>query len=220
MPDTLHDVSVCLDLCRTNHIRDVTLLVVPGHDWQVNQLEQLRTWTSQGCILGGHGWSHSLDQSRTLHWRAVLHAQFVSRHCGEHLALTRDESLELIETCHAWFKQHDFPVPTLYVPPAWALGALRPTDLFGLPFEKVEVLQGWIDTRTARVQQVPLWGYEADTAFRAVFLRAFNKLNSLFAARLGLRIAIHPQDYRLLLQHKLQRDLAALGGDNARMLRP
>ena len=55
MPDTMGDVGVLLELCHRHGIEKVTLLVVPGGNWQSGDLQQLRIWQNQGCELAGHG---------------------------------------------------------------------------------------------------------------------------------------------------------------------
>jgi hypothetical protein len=86
--------------------------------------------------------------------------------------------------------------PTLYVPPAWALGSINRVQLRSLPFDQVELLTGIYDCRADRFFRLPLVGYEADTRWRQIALRLVNTANQVAAVAscTPLRIAIHPFD--------------------------
>lgn len=206
MPQTLERVQSILDLCAGVNPGPLTLLVVPGLDWNQAGIDRLRCWQSQGHRLAGHGWIHRVEHFGGLAHR--IHGLFLSRRVAEHLALERSEIAELIERCHAWFPAQRLPSPELYVPPAWALGAIPRADLAALPFTRYELLAGVLDTISGRLRPIPLVGYEADTPGRAPLIRLWNSINRRRAAASGwLRIAIHPRDPELRLGSDLRKDL-------------
>lgn len=209
MPETLDRVRALLAELAARKLLPTTLLVVPGRDWDDAAIEQLRTWEAEGHALAGHGWSHRAVAERTLWHR--LHAAVLSRDCGEHLSRPRGELVALMVRNHRWFAEHGLRHPRLYVPPAWALGALRPADLADTPFALVESLGGIRVTATRRFLPSPVVGFEADTAARAAALRALNAAARARATRAGLmRVALHPQDLELRLADDLRRGLDAI----------
>jgi hypothetical protein len=138
-----------------------------------------------------------------------LHSLTVSRGVAEHLSYDGRGVAELIKRCRDWFDRHDLGAPSLYVPPAWAMGSVRRLDIRRLGFRFFEYTSGLYDARIGVFQRVPLLGFEADTGFRAAFLRAFNRYNLSAAQRHGwLRVSIHPRDFSL----RLGEDLTALIG--------
>jgi len=204
-----------VNLIESMGLPPTTLLVVPGAEWTPSELGALRTLSSRGWELAGHGWSHRAPEARTLRHR--LHSTVLSRDQGEHLGRPREELRRLVVRCFRWFETVDLPRPELYVPPAWALGRLRPKDLRALPFSCYETLGGYLD-RTGRYRApVPLVGFEADTTGREIGLKVWNRANLGLAAITGLpvRIAIHPDDLHLRLRH----DLRAIIGDNLRVVK-
>ncbi len=205
MPETLAPVAEILTLVEKAGQR-ATLLVVPGRDWNDDSLHALRRLHARGHPLAGHGWSHRAERIGGFgHW---LHSQWLSRNAAEHLALEPDQVIERVARCHAWFLDHGFPAPALYVPPAWALGLPR-ARLAELPFRYVETLTGFHDRDEARFQAVPLVGFEADTRLRALLLGVQNAAQRLLARTTGtLRVAIHPRDLELRLGASLRRALA------------
>jgi len=198
-PEVLPAVREMVELVAEPALAGPDLLVVPGSGWEERTLDELRTLVAAGCSLAGHGWSHRALPPETLHHR--LHAAVLSRDRAEHLSRRRGELRRLVERCHRWFASSGLPSPTLYVPPAWALGPLGPDDLRELPFNWYERLDGFVHARSGRVVRLPLIGFEADTVGRKVGLRAFNAANDALAAMTGrpLRIALHPRDLSLLL---------------------
>lgn len=206
-PGTLPQVLRIVDMLESREVRPVTLLVVPGMDWSARELDELRRLTERGYSLAGHGWVHQARPPATLHHR--LHGWILSRDKAEHLSRSRAELRELVDRCHRWFGEHDFPDPVLYVPPAWAQGALRNRDLRDLPFRLYENLLGYVDRETGRLHRAPVVGYEADTRWRRFALRRVNAL-SMGASRMQrrpLRISIHPHDLDLFLAEDLERHL-------------
>lgn len=203
-PRTLPRVLSILDVLEEAGVPPCTLLVVPGSDWTEDGVAGLRELVSRGHPLAGHGWVHQCGPDRTLFHR--LHGLLLSRDQAEHLSRPRDELLVLVRRCFRWFGEAGLPAPELYVPPAWALGRLGTADLRDLPFRRYEVLGGLVHGDTGRTRRLPLVGFEADTRFREVALRAFNALNVTVARRraLPLRISIHPFDLELLLARQLR----------------
>jgi len=211
MPRTLSAVAEVLALIEALELVRPTLLIVPGLGWKADQLEQLRAWAAQGYPLAAHGWIHRARRVRGFRHR--VHSALISRNAAEHLALSRQQLLALMRRSYHWFARVDLPRPSLYVPPAWALGDLSLQDLNRLPFDTVEVTQGLIDTRTGRTRLMPLVGFEADTAARALALSAWNRSQIAVAQRMRqpLRVGIHPNDLSLRLAEPLRqllRDLA------------
>lgn len=203
MPSTLDRVEHLLERCAHHGVDRITLLVVPGHDWSPAALDRLRGWQRSGHELAAHGWSHRAPRPRTLHHH--LHAALISRDCAEHLSRPRGELVELMRTSHAWFADHGLAAPSLYVPPAWALGRVHARDLAHLPYGHVETLAG---LRTpGGTRRLPLIGYEADSAGRAFGLRTVNALGRALRGRRPMRIALHPDDASLRLAGDLEADL-------------
>lgn len=205
MPDTLDEVAWWLNNWLADIApADLTLLVVPGLDWQPQQLAQLRRWQRQGYELAGHGWRHQVRRISTLYHR--LHSTLVSRQAAEHLSLSEAELIELLQRNYQWFTDNDFQSPELYVPPAWALGQLSATARRHLPFHYLETTAGFHDLHAGRFQFLPLAGFEADARWRAPSLRLWNGLNRCFAtSQRALRLSIHPHDHRYYLAAALQR---------------
>lgn len=205
MPETLDRVRSLLAELAARNLVPTTLLVVPGRDWDHAGIDQLRAWEAEGHVLAGHGWTHrAVTTGRTLRHR--LHAAVLSRDCGEHLSRPRGELVALMVRNHRWFAEHGLRPPRLYVPPAWALGALRPADLADTPFALVESLGGVRVTATGRLLRSPVVGFEADTGARAATLRALNAAARARAGRAGLvRVSLHPHDLELRLADDLRR---------------
>ena len=181
------------------------ILIIPSGEWAPDQLATLRQWQHDGHTLAGHGWSHRSPAPRTIYHR--LHSALFSRDAAEHLGRTPAELREVIELGARWFAAAGLAPPALYVPPAWALGDL-PLRSFGeTTYRWVETLTGIYAVGAHRFIRLPLVGFEADTRFRALALRATNGLNRLLAGVTGrpLRVAVHPHDFELLLAGDLAR---------------
>lgn len=227
MPETLSRVREILALLEESGVHPVTLLVVPGRGWDEAGLGLLRRWAREGHRLAGHGWEHrALPPAGLYHY---LHSRLISRDQAEHLSRSREELLERVRRTHGWFGEVGLPAPELYVPPAWAMGALRRDDLRALPFACYEVLPGLIHGGTGRLLPLPLVGFEADTRLRWLSLKLFNGANRAGARLLNgvtgrpgnrvghrptsrtrrrrypLRIAIHPFDPTYLLAADLRK---------------
>ena len=199
MPDTLPRVRQLLARLQELGVDKITLLVVPGKNWSDDNLQTLRDWQQAGIHLAGHGWSHQAGKPRSIYHR--LHSLLLSRLAAEHLSLQREQIAQLIRDCFQWFRENNLATPSLYVPPAWALGSLPRNQLAELPFRQVELLSGVIASGNNRMRRLPLTGYEADTAWRAFSLGKWNQWNLRRARSSGkpLRIGIHPfdEEYRL-----------------------
>jgi predicted deacetylase len=208
MPETLERVQRILDLCaRVNPGGPLTLLVIPGRDWDQAGIDRLGAWQAAGHRLAGHGWLHRVERFGGLSHR--LHGALISRRVAEHLALDGPAIAGLIQRCHAWFRARGLTPPDLYVPPAWSMGAIRPADLAALPFDRYEVLTGVRDAATGRLLPVPMLGFEADTPARVPAIRLWNRINRRRAETRGwLRLAIHPDDLDLRLAADLREELS------------
>lgn len=210
MPETLGHIEELLDWLAKLGVPPVTLLVVPGKDWQAPQLERLRELAEIGHPLAAHGWQHHTRPRRLYH---RLHAALLSRNVAEHLDLDPAEIEALLRRAHAWFPKNGLPAPDLYVPPAWALGSIPIIQLRSSPYTCIETTRGlYFPQANSRFQALPLTGYEADTAFRATFLKIWNATQARSANRSGipLRISIHPNDLALRRADQLEAQLRAV----------
>ncbi|WP_455211514.1 polysaccharide deacetylase family protein [Kaarinaea lacus] len=206
MPDTLHKVDRILDTLRQHDINNATLLVVPGKSWQEKDIDQLRQYAQQGYELAGHGWQHQVTQYGGLIHR--LHGLIISRNVAEHLALDSAGISQLIERCYQWFIKYNLPAPSLYVPPAWAMGGISRSRLRRLPFRYYEYFSGIYDSKLNCFERIPMVGYEADAWYRVPFVALWNSLNFKGAQhQQRLRFSIHPNDFELFLRKSLARDL-------------
>lgn len=219
MPQTMPAVRKTLTLLERHNLAPVTLLVVPGRSWNRVGIADLRQLQRDGYRLAGHGWLHHAERLGGLYHR--LHSLLLSRCVAEHLALDESGIIALIQRCHAWFGDHGLESPTLYVPPAWAMGTVASERLRGeCEFKLYEIFDGVIDAGTGRTRPLPLLGYEADDALRGLFLRYWNQWNRHRAARKGrpIRIGLHPFDidYRLVaqLEHDLARRIVPIAYDD------
>jgi predicted deacetylase len=181
----------------------ICILVIPDGAWSSQQIGALRAWERDGHMLGLHGWSHRGLTPHTPYHR--IHAALFSRDVAEHLGRSSGEIAALIMRGVEWFTDHGLRPPALYVPPAWALGALPLATFDGTSFRWLETLTGLYDVRARRHRRLPLVGFEADTPARQVVLRASNKANEALAAVSGrpLRVAVHPHDPKLRLSADL-----------------
>lgn len=209
MPETFSEVKSVIERAKAFDIPPIILLVVPGKDWQEDQLEQLKQWSSEGFQLAAHGWFHNVEQFGGLYHR--LHATLISRRVAEHLSLSRQEEIDLIKRSVNWFVTQGFPHPDLYVPPAWALGKIRRSDMAELPVSYIEGLRGIYHTQSGKLKPLPLVGYEVDTLPRQLFVRPWNRMQIRRAERNGipLRISLHPFDFSLRLASDLEQLLSA-----------
>lgn len=205
MPETLSAVAELINAFGEIPPASVTLLIVPGRNWQREDVAWLHECQHLGYRLAGHGWVHSCGAPQSLYHR--LHSFFLSRRAAEHLSLSSAQIKALITRCYEWFSHHGLNSPALYVPPAWAMGNVAEPLLQALPFRQYETLSGVYHSDDDSFDRLPLTGYEADSTSRALFLRRFNQYQRYRAAHTGLplRIGIHPYD----LQHRMANDLLA-----------
>jgi len=210
MPETLDRVRWLIGQLQENGHRAITLLIVPGRHWTAEDIRQLAAWSAEGIELAAHGWHHQAKHVRGIRHR--LHSALISRDVAEHLALNTDEIVGLMCRSAAWFTQQGLPLPTSYVPPAWALGALPQPRWQALPYRRIEVTRGILDTASGQLDALPLVGFEADTRLRANFLRVWNRFQTRQAQHQNkpLRIGIHPHDGDLKLADDL---MAFIAGD-------
>jgi len=198
-PSTLDRASAIVDLLASSGARSLAILVVPDGEWTVEQIGTLRAWERAGHLLAAHGWSHRALPPRGVYHR--LHSAILSRDAAEHLGRPRDDVLEIVRRGQAWFAEAGLQPPRLYVPPAWALGALPLCAFDGTSFRWVETLTGIYDTRARRWHRLPLVGFEADSRARAWALRVSNAANLALGAALRrpVRAGLHPHDLGLRL---------------------
>jgi len=205
-PSTLERGRAILQHLASAGVRDVAVLVMPGVEpWDDASLEALQDLSRQGYTLVAHGWTHHAPPPRTAFER--VHSAVISKDAAEHFGKDGSEVLELMNRSHAWFGEHGLPSPRFYVPPAWAVGRLPRKRLAETPFDFVETLDGFYDTRRARGQKLPLLCYEAVGPLEAAGLRVTNLLNMTLAKKLSrpVRISVHPRDFELLLAADLER---------------
>lgn len=195
--------------------RRISILIVPEGRWADGDLACLRSWEQSGHLLGAHGWSHRSGPPRGAYHR--LHSALFSRDVAEHLGRPAAEIGDLVERGQRWFESVGLQAPELYVPPAWALGALPLSAFHGTPVRWVETLTGVYDVRRRQFHRVPLAGFEADTRLRASLLRLSNAVNRALASTFSrpLRVAVHPNDLRLLLAPELR---ALIGSEHTASL--
>lgn len=193
MPQTLSRVGIFLDCLQRFPANNICLLVVPGRQWQPEQIRQLHHWQQQGYELAGHGWRHEVTQVRGLYH--TLHSRLVSRSAAEHLPLDTDEIAGLIDGSYRWFQQQGLAEPELYVPPAWAMGSIRCSQLQTLPYRYYEFQSGLYDSNKDRFRYLPLAGFEAQRRWQVPVLRLWNRINHWLATSAHpLRLSIHPYD--------------------------
>lgn len=204
MPHTLDDVTGFIDRYQYTWGAPIYLLVVPEQPWTLRSLKQLEQLVARGCVLAGHGWRHRAD--RISGWRHRLHSTLISRNVAEHLSLDDDGIAELMHDCFQWFESCDFPAPELYVPPAWALGTRHLQKLDTTGFRWIETLTGIHDSWRHEFTRLPLLGYEADTQLRRWSLSLCNTISRCAETRRVTRLALHPNDLKLLLKSTLMQD--------------
>ena len=209
MPDNLPQVETFLQQLSRFPAYDIYLLVVPGCQWQPEQISQLRTWQQQGYELAGHGWRHQAGHISGVYHR--LHSQLLSGNVAEHLSLSSQQIAVLIQRSYDWFITNELKPPALYVPPAWALGNIGHLDLERLPYRYYETLSGFLDVSNRECCRCPLIGFEARSRWQATFLSLFNQINSLPASSLRpTRISLHPHDREYYLGHRIDGVLSSV----------
>jgi hypothetical protein len=208
MPETFQQTEEIIKYLRDHRIPPITLLVVPGRPWKPHQLNRLRALADHGYELAAHGWYHVTGSPKD--WFHRIHASLISRNVAEHLALDAAGIADLMQQSYDWFEENGLPSPSLYVPPAWALGRIPRRDLARLPYAAIEVLRGIHLPRTGQFESLPMVGFEADTPFRVGAVRIWNAWQSTRARLSGrpLRIGLHPNDFHLPMVKPLRHMLA------------
>jgi predicted deacetylase len=202
MPENLNQVLEIINFLKDHQVFSITLLVVSGRDWCNEDISVLKNLEDSGIELAGHGWRHQIDKFKTFRHR--LHGLLLSRHEAEHLSLSENAIYHLIEKSYQWFLDTGLAPPSLYVPPAWAMGSISRKQLKTLPYRYYESLFSVYDSLRDRTLPMAVCGYMADTKSRSWFLRTSNAVNQCLI-RLPLRIAIHPNDLRLPLAKDLSK---------------
>ncbi len=205
MPRTLPLVADLITATHNHGWPPPVLLVVPDAGWDAAGIQQLRAWQAAGHELAGHGWQHQITHYGGLWHR--LHSAFISRDVAEHLSLDSEAILALMRRCFAWFDSQGLESPSLYVPPAWALGRLPLARLPEQPFTQVETLRGIYSVSDRRWRYRALLGYEAGNGLQRLALQVSNAINRKRAPQAGLRIGLHPHDANLPLVDALMADL-------------
>jgi len=197
-----HIISLMPEVCKQNLI----LLVIPGVDWKSDDIERLKEFEARGFELAGHGWTHHCEKINGLYHK--LHSTLVSRRCAEHLSLNETQILNLLKRVYTWFLQYELIPPRLYVPPAWAMGAISSVSLRNAPFRYYEFSRGIYDVTRDELKTLPLIGFEADNQFRKMSLQSWNHLNILVSSdKKPVRFSIHPYDTELLMVDSLHKRL-------------
>jgi len=197
-PHTLKRVSDIIESLPEKAKSTLVLLVIPGLDWQAEQIKQLKQWQDEGIELAGHGWKHKTEKIDTLYHK--LHSLFVSRDVAEHLSLSSSEIRELMTRNRRWFTENGLNEPECYVPPAWALGRISHSELEATGYQYIENTGGYMDITRHGSKSLPLVGFEADTVLRKYVLTFWNRINCCISSeKRPARISIHPYDpeYRL-----------------------
>tara|TARA_B100000945_G_scaffold320668_1_gene331504 strand:- start:3141 stop:3827 length:687 start_codon:yes stop_codon:yes gene_type:complete len=205
MPNNLDSIEHIINkINKQYNIKKICLLVVPGLNWKKEQITILKKLQKNGIEIAAHGWIHKANNKKSFYH--LIHSLFISKNAAEHLTKSQFSVLKLICQSHKWFIRNNFIKPTLYVPPAWALGNIKLSYLKKLPFNNYECTTGVYIKNKYRF--LPLIGFEATSPFRAFFLRIFNFINFQFGKLFGIiRISIHPNDFNLYLSNDIDQYL-------------
>jgi predicted deacetylase len=204
-PDTIGLAHRILNGLARHNIKNVTLLVIPDlRSWTAHSLAMLKSLEDEGYVLAAHGWTHNNEPPRSIYHK--VHSTLFSRNAAEHLDKTSAEIVEIMRRSRGWFEASGLRTPSLYVPPAWALGAVSLEMVAATGFAFVETLTGIYETSTRTFHCLPLVGFQAFSTFEAAVLRASNRINEAIADATGvpLRVAIHPYDLSLLCAGELE----------------
>lgn len=207
---TMARAELLVDLLTAAGKSPLCILIVPaGEQWCTAHIATLKRWEREGHMLAAHGWRHKSEPPHGLYHR--LHSALISRDVAEHLGRPRREVAGLVEQSSQWFTDVGLAQPQLYVPPAWARGAIEPADVARVGFRWLETLTGIHDLVSGDFHLLPLLGFEADTNARAGVVRASNQANLLLGAvmRKPVRVAVHPNDFELPLAGQLRRHLTS-----------
>ena len=205
-PHNLNDIeNIIFTLNNQYGIKKICLLVIPGLNWNKQQIKSLQKWQNEGLEIAAHGWVHRAEQNKTLYHR--IHSMMMSANSAEHLSKKRQDVYNMMKKSYNWFINNGFQKPLLYVPPAWALGKITKKDLSRLSFTHYECTTGIIHKH--KYCFLPLLGFEEKTFMRSILRRFFNSLNYFIAYFTGLiRISIHPDDFKLYLNVDMKKYLS------------
>ena len=179
-------------------------MVIPGLDWKFHQIKKLKLWQNSGIEIAAHGWKHEAQEKKSLYHK--IHGFIMSANCAEHLSKNKQEIIELVNESYNWFIDNGLKKPTLYVPPAWALGKVKKEELYQFNFTHFECTTGMFHKQ--KYSFLPLLGFEENILLGALLRRFFNSLNFILARFTGvIRIAIHPNDFNLYLKKDLEKYL-------------
>lgn len=211
---SIHDVSpknldkiifIINHLNNKHNIKKITLLVIPGLEWNDEQIKIFNEWeNNQNIELASHGWIHKSNSIKSIYH--YFHSKLISDDCAEHLSLSKSSIIKLMKNSYSWFIDRELTPPTLYVPPAWALGNINKKDLLKVPFNEIETICGVHISN--KFIFIPLIGFETKNYFRFIIVKISNSINYLLYHIFGLiRIAIHPNDFNLLLKKDIDKYL-------------
>tara|TARA_A100000164_G_scaffold46823_1_gene35282 strand:- start:102 stop:806 length:705 start_codon:yes stop_codon:yes gene_type:complete len=205
MPHTLDKIKIIIKKLEKVKCSPPTLLVVPGKNWNKNDINFLKTIQKYGYEIAGHGWYHETKNISTIYHK--LHSNFISRNVAEHLSLSNKEIIILMNDCLEWFEKNQFQKPITYVPPAWALGKISKKDISNSSYKIIETLSGIYFE--GKFKRMPLVGYETDNLFRVITVSFINFLSEKISVYTNtpLRISIHPNDFSYQLKSKLEKIL-------------
>ena len=205
-PHNLNDIkNIICTLENEFGINKICLLVIPGLNWNKQQIQSLQKWQNDGIEIAAHGWIHQAEKNKSFYHR--IHSLVMSADSAEHLSKKRQDVYNMMKKSYSWFINNGFQKPLLYVPPAWALGKITKKDLNRMAFTYYECTTGMIHNQ--KYYFLPLLGFEERTLIKASFRRFFNKFNYWIACFTGLiRIAIHPNDFRLYMKEDITKYLS------------
>ena len=206
-PNKFSEIKNIINHLKHYNCKKITLLIIPNLDWTDRQLQDIKLMQKNNIEIAAHGWEHKHHSIKNLYH--YMHSKIFSRNCAEHLSKDRSEIIELIQKSFKWFTSRKFRPPTIYVAPAWALGKIKYSDLDSLPFSEYETITGVYSKK--QMKYIPLIGFEADTLFRKYILKISNFVNYQISKLTGVvRIAIHPDDFKLLLSADINKFLSKI----------
>ena len=187
------------------NVNKICVLIIPGLNWKKNQIRRLKKWQNRGIEIGAHGWKHLASTNKSFYHK--IHSIIISRNCAEHLSMNKQDIIKLMNNSYEWFINNGFKKPKLYVPPAWALGNVSKEELHQLKFKYFECTTGMIHNK--KYKFLPLLGFEEKTFIGSKIRKIFNLFNFIMASFIGvIRIAIHPNDFKLYLKHDIKKYLS------------
>ena len=204
-PESLNQVeNIISRLSSKFDMNKLSILVIPGLNWEKKHINKIKSWQNNGIKIAAHGWLHKSKKIKTIYHK--FHSIIISAKCAEHLSINRQDINNIVSNSYNWFIENDFQSPYLYVPPAWALGKIKRTDLNKLNFTHFECTTGFIHNN--KYHFLPLIGFEEKFLWKSLLRRFFNSFNFMLASFTGVvRIAIHPNDFNLYLKKDIEKYL-------------